>query len=69
MSVPQDREGAAAGEGDRHVAEKRAALQGFQGGHPAASLGLPGPVVVVGEVLKLGLCGRRRESQVMDRNS
>ena len=38
----------------RHVAEQRAALQGFQGGHPAASLGLPGPVVVVGEPLKPG---------------
>jgi hypothetical protein len=42
---------------DGHVAvEKRTLLQKFQGGHPAASLALPGPVVVVvvSELLKTG---------------
>ncbi|MGO9750200.1 MAG: hypothetical protein ACLP22_01515 [Solirubrobacteraceae bacterium] len=42
------------GEADGHVAQQCAALQGFQGGHPAASLALPGPVGVVGEALKTG---------------
>src|SRR5208337_2909771 len=56
VTVSGDREDAADYSTDEHLAggEKRTALQGFQGGHPAASLGLPGPVVVVGEPLKTG---------------
>jgi len=36
-------------EGEQQVAEQRAFLEGFQGGHAAAALALPGPVVAVGE--------------------
>jgi len=59
VSVTRDIEGVCAGDGvvgeaGDHVAQKRAALQGFQVSHPAAWLALPGPVVVVGEQLKPG---------------
>jgi len=59
VSVTRDIEGVCAGDGvvgeaGDHVAQKRAALQGFHGGHPAASLALPGPVVVAGDALKTG---------------
>ena len=59
VSVTRDIEGVCAGDGvvgeaGDHAAQKHAVLEGFQGGHPAASLGLPGPVVVVGEPRKPG---------------
>src|SRR5208337_697063 len=59
VSVTRDVEGVCAGDGvvneaGDHVAQKRAILEGFQGGHPAASLALPGPVVVAGDALKPG---------------
>jgi len=42
------------GEAGDHVAQKRTVLEGFQVGHPAAALALPGPVVVAGDALKPG---------------